>query len=74
MGLQYGDLFPDTDKDYKTFNRVKDHTVDDFVVEIWNADRKVNRKPTKADKERYRQALMRGGKEIGWIDEMLDKT
>lgn len=74
MGLQYGDLFPDTDKDYKTFNRVKDHTVDDFVVEIWNADRKVGRKPTKADKERYRQALMRGGKEIGWIDEMLDKT
>ena len=74
MGLQYGDLFPDTDKDYKTFNRVKDPTVDDFVVDIWNADRKVGRKPTKADKERYRQALMRGGKEIGWIDEMLDKT
>ena len=74
IGLSYNDLFPDTGKEYRSFKPVKDHTVDDFVVEIWNADRKLGRKASKADKERYRQALMRGGKEIGWVDEILDNT
>jgi len=74
IGLTYNDLFPDSGTEYRAFSRVKDHTVDDFVVEIWNADRKLGRKPSKADKERYRQALMRGGKETGWVDEILDNT
>jgi hypothetical protein len=74
IGLSYNDLFPDTEKEYRAFQPVKDHTVDDFVVEIWNADRKLGRKASKADKERYRQALMRGGREIGWVDEILDNT
>ncbi len=72
--LTYDDLFPDSMEDHKLFRRVKDHTVDDFVVEIWNADRKTGRAASKKDKERYRQALLRGGKEFGWVDELLDNT
>lgn len=74
IGLSYDDLFPDNKEDYRSFRTVRDHTVDDFVVEIWNADRQVGKTVTKADKERYRQALLRGGKEIGWIDKLLDHT
>ena len=59
---------------HRGFHKVRDHTVDDFVVEIWNADRKIGRKVSKEDKERYRQALLRGGKEFGWVDELLDNT
>lgn len=74
INLTYDDLFPDSMENHRGFHKVKDHTVDDFVIEIWDADRKLGRKVSKQDKERYRQALLRGGKEFGWIDELLDNT
>jgi len=74
INLSYDDLFPDSMENHRGFHRVKDHTVDDFVVEIWQADRKLGKKASKQDKERYRQALMRGGKEFNWVDELLDNT
>lgn len=72
IGLEYGDLFPDNDPDYRRFSVVKREVLDDYVVEIWNADRAVGRKPTKADKERYRKALQNGGKPNGFVDDLLD--
>jgi len=74
INLSYDDLFPDSMENHRGFHRVKDHTVDDFVVEIWQADRKLGKKASKQDKERYRQALIRGGKEFNWVDELLDNT
>jgi protein tyrosine phosphatase len=74
INLTYDDLFPDSMENHRGFHKVKDHTVDDFVIEIWDADRKLGRKVSRQDKERYRQALLRGGKEFGWIDELLDNT
>jgi hypothetical protein len=48
--------------------------LDDYVVEIWNADRELGRTPTREEKERYRQALINGGKPNGYVDELLEQT
>ena len=74
LGLNYSDLFPDTGETYKAFKRVGRDVLDDYVIEIWNADRKSGRAVSREDKERYRQALMNGGKPNGFIDELLDQT
>ncbi|MDA7514307.1 CHC2 zinc finger domain-containing protein [bacterium] len=74
LGLNYSDLFPDTGETYKAFKRVGRDVLDDYVIEIWNADRKLGRAVSREDKERYRQALMNGGKPNGFIDELLDQT
>lgn len=74
MGLRYGDLFPDTGENHRGFQRIRREVLDDYVVEIWNADRKLGRTPSRDEKERYRQALMNGGQPNGYIDELLEKT
>lgn len=74
LGMRYSDLFPDTGESYRGFQRVRREVLDDYVVEIWNADRELGRLPTREDKERYRQALMSGGKPNGFIDELLEQT
>lgn len=74
IGLRYSDLFPDTDENYRGFKRIDRGVLDDYVVEIWNADRQLGRLPSREEKERYRQALLNGGKENGYIDELLEQT
>lgn len=74
IGLRYSDLFPDTGENHRGFQRVRREVLDDYVVEIWNADRELGRLPTREDKERYRQALMSGGKPNNFIDELLEQT
>lgn len=74
LGMSYSDLFPATGENYRGFQRVRRDVLDDYVVEIWNADRELGRLPTREDKERYRQALMSGGKPNGYIDELLEQT
>ena len=74
LGLRYSDLFPDTDENYRGFKRIDRGVLDDYVVEIWKADRQLGRLPSREEKERYRQALLNGGKENGYIDELLEQT
>jgi hypothetical protein len=74
MGLRYSDLFPDTGESYRGFQRIRKEVLDDYVVEIWNADRELGRTVTREEKERYRQALINGGKPNGYVDELLEQT
>jgi hypothetical protein len=74
MGLRYSDLFPDTGENHRGFQRIRREVLDDYVVEIWNADRELGRTPSREEKERYRQALINGGQPNGYIDELLEQT
>jgi len=72
LGLEFGVLFPETDENFGAWKPRTDRaTLDDFVCEIWEADRRAGRKATSADKARYREALMRGGKRNGFLDELV---
>ena len=72
IGLTYSDLFPETDEHYSGFKPVKRDVIDDYVVELWNANRAAGKLPTAEEKERYRQALANGGKPNNFVDELLD--
>jgi hypothetical protein len=42
------------------------------VVEIYEAHVEQGTRVSKTDKQRYREALIRGGKRNGFVDEMLE--
>ena len=74
VGLELHDLFPDTDKHYPAHSRPKREEVDDYVVEIFEAHRELGKRLTRSDKQRYREAILRGGKRNGFVDDMLKAT
>lgn len=72
LGLEFGDLFPDTEESFGAWRpKVSRSSLDDFVCEIWEADRRAGKPATASDKARYREALMRGGKRNGFLDELV---
>jgi hypothetical protein len=52
--------------------RPKRDELDDYVVEIYEAHVEQGTRVSKTDKQRYREALIRGGKRNGFVDEMLE--
>lgn len=72
VSVDVADLFPPTDKHYPAFKRPKRDELDDYVVEIYEAHVEQGSRVSREDKERYRQALLRGGKRNGFVDEMLE--
>ena len=60
IGLDMGDLYPPTDKEYRSLGRKpRGEVVDSLVVEIAEHDRSLGKRLSKADVERYRDALKR---------------
>ena len=58
IGLDMGDLYPPTDKEYRSLGHMpKGEAVDSLVVEIFEHDRALGKRASKADVERYRAAL-----------------
>lgn len=75
VNCNWSDLFPDTDQHYGAWRpRVDSAELDDFVVEIFEANVEQGKKVSPADKERYRKALMNGGKRNGFVDELLKQA
>jgi DNA primase len=75
LGLDWSTLFPETDENFGAWRpRVQESKIDDFVVEIFEADIALGKPVSAADKERYRKALMNGGKKNGFIDELLKQA
>jgi len=58
LGLELHDLYPPTDRDYRSLSRKpRGEAVDSLVVEIAEHDRASGKRLSKRDVERYRQAL-----------------
>jgi len=72
VGLQLSDLFPPSDQHHPAIKRPKRDELDDYVVDIYEAHVEQGTRVSKADKQRYREALIRGGKRNGFVDEMLE--
>lgn len=72
VGVEWPDLFPDTVKNYRSlvsFIGAKPRqSVDDFVVEIAESDKKQRKQFSNEDKKRYAEALKRGGQQNGHIE------
>ncbi len=69
--IDVADLFPPTDRNFPGIKRAKRDEVDDYVVEIYEAHAEQGKKIKQADKQRYREALLRGGKRNGFVDKLI---
>lgn len=75
IGLDFSALFPDTDQQFGAWRpREEKGVVDDFVIEIFEANVKLGKSMSKEDKDRYRKALINGGKNNGFVDQLIDGT
>jgi hypothetical protein len=72
--VDVSDLFPPTDRNFPSIRSAKRDELDDYVVEIYEAHVDQGSKIKASDKERYRQALIRGGKRNGFVDKLLKET
>jgi hypothetical protein len=72
--VDVSDLFPPTDRNFPPMRSTKGDDLDDYVVEIYEAHVDQGSRIKASDKERYRQALIRGGKRNGFVDKLLKET
>lgn len=71
VGLEWDALFPPELEHYPARRRPKQtETVDSLVIEIFEHDRRNGKRPSKADIERYREALKRRPEESDAIVEI----
>ncbi len=71
VNLNYDDLFPEHGYRQESRRRVPQHTADSFVIELWEADRAKGAVPSRADKERFRDALRRASGGNGFLAEVV---
>ena len=75
VGLEWGDLFPETDKVYKSLmthirTRPKSLELEDRVVSLADEDRRNGKKLSREDKARLKQALARGARSDNFPDRL----
>lgn len=71
IGFELHDLYPPTDREYRGFSRKpRGEAVDSLVVEIAEHDRALGKRLSKADVERYREALKRNPPKTDVITEI----
>lgn len=72
LGFELGDLYPPTDKDYRgILRKPRGEAVDSLVVELAEHDRALGKRLSKADVERYREALKRNPPKTDTITEIF---
>ena len=67
VNLPFSALFPEDHYSQRSRRYIPKDTEDNFVVELWNQDRAAGKPASEADKKRFREALMRGGKPNGFV-------
>lgn len=71
IGLELQDLYPPTDRNYPARkSNAPTETVDSLVIEIFENDRRLGKRPSRADVERYREAKKRRPKESDAVVEI----
>lgn len=70
IGLEWDALYPPTDQEYRVPHRKRREAVDSLVVEIAEHDRALGKRLSKADVERYREALKRNPPKTDVITEI----
>lgn len=75
INLTWDALFPDTKEHYGAWRpKVEARDLDDFVVEIFESTVECGKPVSSTDKARYREALLKGAKRNGFVDEVLKHT
>lgn len=59
LGLDWGALYPPTDRDYKGLRARRERSIDELVVDIATADMRAGKPLSDTDKDRCREALYR---------------
>ena len=73
VGLDWGALYPDTDKHYHSIarrNRIVERSTDDYIVDLAQHQKAIT-KDQMAEAER---AALRGGKAFGWSQFVADEA
>ena len=76
IGLSWDVLYPEDEKHYKSMmsHIHRKPTVDDYVVDLAEYAGRAGKPVTAADKQRYKEALKRGGKANGFTTEVIAES